>query len=236
MKMISSPTDRFYSFSGRRNPFVLAQQHLRPELTKRQWRSLRQLRSTPALERELAKHLPDMPQVTLRGQSDESRRSYYAFLISSTPIEDRLSPEEASPPLFFRKLYASVLIAAATGISHWKHIPQSSSLLISIYTVSGSSHGFRHTKADIYMGYGTLTTGVDGQSITTFPTFLPGRTELGFVAFEKEDVLAGNNVQSSALPLNLAGQRVYQRRNAVFYNAVLELMLNLARQNWQPAE
>ncbi len=209
--------------------FVLTKRQISGELSNAQLRRLERKAGVPKLENNLSRYLPKMPQICLRGSSDRRVDGYPAYLISSTPIrkgnEWLLSPDECTPPnKFFRRLYASVIMASGSGLFHLWEDAFASELVLSFDKNYGDRH-FCITMGDTRPCTVSRWLG----SEFTFPTFQRNFDLLGQLRYKRTTL--SHILKSDEREIEFGALQLWQFYGFL-YRDTLRFLLELARYNW----
>jgi hypothetical protein len=204
-----------------RSSFKLSINQMAAKLTPREERNLLRLPACSKLEKSLLPFLPGMPQITMRGSTEQTVSGWYSFVISTTPIVPLLSAEEASPPRFFGKLLATTTIAGRHAFNSLRNHQGDEVLVLSF---SRNSHGILRESTT------TNNSCFAGQcDETTFPVSIPGDVPLGELRYKRSTIF-------SPLEQNIPGEislRLELKRRAIFYRDTLQLLFRFAQANWE---
>jgi len=214
-----------HQYKPNSNPFSLP----RPgQLNNSTLTKLKRPTQARRLEKELAPHLPTMPPLTLRGETDLSRHSYYSYLISGVPIKDYISEAETTGQLFWETLRVTVYAAFLNARHHAEVIQDSQTLILTLGRcgeIKGDPLLKHYGIAALALNTCRPSSFEDHQ---LFPTFTMSSNHIGKVTFQRTDIESGdtsNDLSTAIFKLH--------RNCGIVYQAMLELMTLLARRDWQ---
>jgi|GEM_PF-3828870 len=181
------------------------------------------------LEKKLADHLENMPQLYLQGGTDRDTHSIPAHLISSTPFHYFgiwwVSPRECKPPAFYKKIFATVgLIADAA--QHMADLQNASEIIFSFY-LEPELITIPRQDMDCVATY--RQSAWLGRYYHAFPVGKRTEDLLGEVRYKYQNIFTsfGQEISKRHLLPHLHANYI-----GSVYKDILKLMLRLAENNW----